>query len=71
MTINLDRQQVEAARIYDAALTILGLAGVFNTEAMDAVVSKLRSESNRSSDNERVFMLRMADLIADIVKDGE
>ena len=40
MTISLDRHNVEAARIYDAALTVLGLASVFNTEAMAAVTAQ-------------------------------
>lgn len=68
MTIDLNRKTIEAARIYDAAVTILALADIFDAEAMKAVVSKLRSESSRSADRERELMLRMSDLIADIAR---
>ena len=62
MTTILTPRQLETARIYEAAVTIVALADTYSPEAMADVVTMLRHRP------ESRHVLEMADLIERIAK---
>lgn len=62
MTTILTPRQLETARIYEAAVTIVALADTYSPEAMADVVTMLRHRP------ESHHVLEMADLIERVAK---
>lgn len=57
-----------AHRIYEAAINVLALPGMFNEPVIELVSEWLQAEADAESGEEREFTLRLKALIEDIDK---